>query len=95
MFRSWEAILADESLALFLTGSLCLLVNVSPPHPHPTPSRLVHVLAWDVWAGVELDAVHCVTGTIYAIRERAGRGEVVLVACEICWQDWHLDDGYL
>ena len=52
--------------------------------PPPSASHLVHVLAWDVWAGVELDAVHCVTRSIYAIRKRAGGGEVVPVACEIC-----------
>lgn len=33
---------------------------------------LVHTLAYKVCAGVELDAVHCVTGSIYAIRERWG-----------------------
>lgn len=54
-----------------------------------------NLFMWDISATAELNAVHCVTGSFLRNMKRAGRGVLVPVGCEIFWQNWHLDDGYL
>lgn len=67
--------------------ALCLLVNVSSFFICFAFFTSENLFMRDISATAELNAVHCVTGSILRIMKRAGRGVPVPVGCEICWQN--------